>query len=398
MLIHQKETKMFHIQLLNPIAKQGLDLLGDNFDVSHQHPSPDAILVRSSNMHELEISPRICVVGRAGAGTNNIPIDALSEKGIPVLNTPGANANAVKELVLAGMLMASRHLCHAWSAAKNIEASDDKTLNEKVEKQKKQFKGQELPGKQLLVIGLGKIGVQVANCGIALDMNVTGFDPHISLENAWHLSSQVNQAQNLEDALRDADFISLHVPLNDHTRHLIDASKLKHIKPEAILINFARGPVVDEQALKQHLEDDTLAGYVCDFPSLLLRDHPKVIALPHLGASTMQAEDNCAKMIALQVKDYLERGHIKHSVNFPDMILGPVINARISIAHKNKPNMLAQISQVLSNHRCNIIDMLNKSKGDLAYTLVDFESQLSHEGIKQVEGIDGVLRVRHMVG
>lgn len=385
---------MFQLKLLNPIDPSGLDLLTSDYVIDSDRQSPDAVLLRSYDMLQMDLPASLCVVGRAGAGVNNIPVLDCSARGIPVLNTPGANANAVKELVVAGMLIASRHLCAAWRYTQQLKVDDNLQLEEAVEQSKQSFKGQELAGKTLVVLGLGKVGVMVANIGVALGMRVVGIDSCISLENAWQLSSQVEKAEDLNRALAQADFISLHVPLLGTTKDMIGVRQLDWVKPSAVLLNFSRGGIVDEKALLVALDQEKLAAYVTDFPSLELRHHQRVIALPHLGASTSEAESNCSKMIVAQVRDYLELGHIRHSVNFPDAYLGPISYFRLAIAHKNVQDILAIISSLISDHDINITDMINKSRDCLAYTLVDIESKPSSVLIDSIRQCDEVYHVR----
>lgn len=385
---------MFKIQTLNNIAKVGLDEFDSkNYQVTDNADQPDAIVLRSYNMHEMDVPNSVCVVGRAGAGTNNIPIDKMTELGIPVLNTPGANANAVKELVITGMLLACRNICPAWDYARNIEG-DDKSLKEQVEKNKKQFSGFELPGKTLGVIGLGNIGVKVANAARYLGMNVIGYDPAMTVKNAWELRSSVQQAEKLEDVFANADFISLHIPLIDATRHLINAQRIKLMKEGVVLLNLARDGIVDNEALAKALESNHVRSYVCDFPINQFKGQPNVIQLPHLGASTKEAEENCAVMIAKQVQEYLEDGHIHNSVNFPSIKMRRTEGYRLAIVNRNVPNMVASISTTISNADINIIDMINKSRNDIAYTLLDINKEVTDNLIKEMMKVEGIIHVR----
>ncbi len=385
---------MYKILTLNNISPVGLDHFPrENYEVASEIQHPDAILLRSCNMHDMELPPSVKAVGRAGAGVNNIPVDRMSQAGIPVFNAPGANANAVKELVIAGMLMASRNLCQAWDFARSLEG-DDESIHKAVEAGKKQFVGFELPGKTLGVIGLGAIGVQVANGALALGMNVIGFDPDITVKRAWEMSSQVRQASSIEDLLSRVDYISFHVPLVDATRNMINAERLQRIRDNLVILNFSRDGVVDDGAVLAAIDAGRVYAYVCDFPSNLLKDHPRVVTLPHLGASTQQAEENCAIMVAEQVREYLENGNIRNSVNFPELVMPRSEGYRIAIANANVPNMLGQISTCLANAGLNIHDMLNKSRGELAYTLVDVDSELPPECLDKVAAIEGVLNVR----
>lgn len=385
---------MFKIQTLNNISPRGLSQFdAEQYQVGNDLAEPDAILVRSQVMHEMAFPSSLKAVGRAGAGVNNIPIARLSAAAVPVFNTPGANANAVKELVLVGLLMASRNIPQALRFVDGLEG-DDAAMHKAVESGKKQFVGTELPGRTLGVVGLGAIGVKVANAAHALGMRVIGFDPKVTVENAWQLSAGVEQARSVEEVIARADYLSFHVPLNDHTRNMLSAERLKVAKPGLIALNFSREGVVEAAVVREALDEGKLAGYVCDFPSVALKGHPRVIALPHLGASTNEAEENCAVMVVQQVRDYLENGNIRNSVNFPEAILPRTEGFRICIANANVPNMLGQISSTLAGSGLNILDMLNKSKGELAYTLVDVERPVTGPVLDQLRAIDGVLTVR----
>jgi len=385
---------MFKIQTLNNISPRGLSQFdAEQYQVGNDLAEPDAILVRSQVMHEMVFPSSLKAVGRAGAGVNNIPIARLSAAAVPVFNTPGANANAVKELVLVGLLMASRNIPQALRFVDGLEG-DDAAMHKAVESGKKQFVGTELPGRTLGVVGLGAIGVKVANAAHALGMRVIGFDPKVTVENAWQLSAGVEQARSVEEVIARADYLSFHVPLNDHTRNMLSAERLKVAKPGLIALNFSREGVVEAAVVREALDEGKLAGYVCDFPSVALKGHPRVIALPHLGASTNEAEENCAVMVVQQVRDYLENGNIRNSVNFPEAILPRTEGFRICIANANVPNMLGQISSTLAGSGLNILDMLNKSKGELAYTLVDVERPVTGPVLDQLRAIDGVLTVR----
>lgn len=385
---------MYKILTLNNISVKGLDKLPrERYEVASEIQHPDAILLRSFKMHDMEIPASLKAVGRAGAGVNNIPVDRLSQKGIPVFNAPGANANAVKELVLAGMLLACRNICQSWSFASGVEGTDAE-INKAVEAGKKNFVGFELPGRTLGVIGLGAIGVRVANAALLLGMNVIGYDPDITVQRAWQLSSNVQQATSVDDLLARSDFITFHVPLIDATRNLINRDRLKNMKQQAVILNFARDGIVDNEAVVEALDAGKLYSYICDFPSNLLKNHPRVITLPHLGASTIEAEENCAVMVAEQVRDYLENGTIHNSVNYPEVHMPRNGGFRLSVANANVPNMLGQISTKLAQAGLNILDMLNKSNGDLAYTLVDVEKQIPQQTVEEIAAIDGVLSVR----
>jgi D-3-phosphoglycerate dehydrogenase len=344
-------------------------------------------------MHELDISPTVKAIGRAGAGVNNIPVERMSKSGIPVFNAPGANANAVKELVIAGMLMGARNLCQGWDFARNLEG-EDAEIHRQVEAGKKRFVGVELPGKTLGVVGLGAIGVQVANGALALGMNVIGLDPGITVQRAWEVSSQVRKAASIEELLMNSDFVTFHVPLVDATRRMINADRLKLIRDNAIILNFSRNGVVDDAAVVAAIDAGKVYSYVCDFPSNLLKNHPRVITLPHLGASTHEAEENCAVMVVEQVRDFLEHGNIRNSVNFPELFMPRNGACRVAIANENVPNMLGQISTCMADAGLNILDMMNKSRGELAYTLVDVDAPLGPECLQRMAAIKGVLNVR----
>lgn len=385
---------MYKILTLNNIAPVGLQQFdGAKYQIGNPLENPDAILVRSFDMHPFDFPPNVVVIGRAGAGTNNIPISKMTQLGIPVLNTPGANANAVKELVITGMLLASRNICAAWDYVRNLDWGNQH-IEEIIEKDKKQFSGTELPGKTLGIIGLGHIGVKVANSAIDLGMRVIGFDPAITVKNAWQLSAGVQQADKLAELLQHSDFISLHVPLNDFTHHLINAENLKLVKPGAVLLNFSREGIIENQSLLAAIHQKIIRNYVCDFPNALFKNIPQVISLPHLGASTQEAEENCAMMVVQQVQNYLEEGQISNSVNFPEVKMPLGGGYRLAVINNNVPNMVAQISGVLSKSNINIIDMINKSRGDIAYTLIDINSPVTDGLIKSINAIEGVIRSR----
>ena len=385
---------MYKILTLNNISPAGLERLPrEDYEVASEIQHPDAILLRSYNMHDLEIPSTVKAIGRAGAGVNNIPVDAMSARGVPVFNAPGANANAVKELVIAGMLMAARNLARGWDFARTLEGTDE-DIHRKVESGKKQFVGFELPGKTLGVVGLGAIGVQVANGALALGMNVIGFDPGITVQRAWEMSSDVRQAASVEELLAAADFVSFHVPLVDATSNMINAERLRLARDNVVILNFSRNGVVDDEAVVAAIDSGKVYAYVCDFPSNLIKDHPRVITLPHLGASTLQAEENCAVMVAEQVRDYLENGNIRNSVNFPELFMPRNGAYRLAVVNENVPNMLGQISTCVAEGGMNILDMMNKSKGDLAYTLLDVDSEAPPRCLDQIAKIEGVLAVR----
>ena len=337
----------------------------------------------------------IMAIGRAGAGTNNIPVKAMSERGVVVFNAPGANANAVKELVIAGMLMGTRNIAPAIGFVSGLQGNDE-TLHKQVEAGKKHFVGRELRGSTLGIVGLGAIGSQLAESAISLGMNVVGYDPEITVDAAWRLPSQVRKAVSVDDLVKRADFVSLHVPLLPATKDLINADRIKLMKKGAILLYFSREGIVNEAAALAGLNDGRLHAYICDFPSNLLRHHPRFVALPHLGASTEEAEENCAIMVAEQVTDYLEHGNILNSVNFPNIAMPRESGFRLAIANANVPNMLGQISTTLAGAGLNIHNMVNKSRGDLAFTLVDVESAVPSAVIEQLSSINGVLRVRYL--
>ncbi len=380
---------------LNAISARGLARLPQHYVVGGDVTDPDAILVRSANMHEMEISASVRTIGRAGAGTNNIPVKKLTERGVPVFNAPGANANAVKELVVAGMLMGARNLVPALKFVEGLSGTDEE-MHKATEAGKKNFAGMELPGRTLGVIGLGAIGSYIAEAAIKLGMNVIGYDPAITVDAAWRLPSQVRRAESVEDVLRQADFVTLHVPLLDATRNLINAQRIGVMRPGAVLLNFAREGVVDNAAVIEALDANKLHAYICDFPANALKGHAKVVALPHLGASTSEAEENCAVMVAEQVADYLENGNVLNAVNFPNVSMPRESAYRIAVANANVPNMVSQISTALAAAGLNIHNMVNKSKGDIAYTLVDVDSAVTAAVTQQLAAIAGVLAVRYL--
>ncbi|MCG8022384.1 MAG: phosphoglycerate dehydrogenase [Candidatus Thiodiazotropha endolucinida] len=389
---------MYKILTLNNISVAGLDRLPrDTYEVASEITHPDAILLRSHKMHGMEIPETVKAIGRAGAGVNNIPVAEMTGLGIPVFNAPGANANAVKELVLAGALLAARNLGPAWRFTTGL-SGDDGVISKQVESGKKDFVGFELPGRTMGVIGLGAIGVKVANACRALGMNVIGYDPTITVQSAWKLASEVEQALSVDDLLSKSDFVTFHVPLTDATANMINAERLRLMKPGSVLLNFARNGIVDDEATVAALDSGQLYAYVCDFPSNLLKDHPRVITLPHLGASTKEAEDNCAIMVAEEVRDYLENGNITNSVNFPSINLPRNGGFRIAVVNSNVPNMVGQISTDLANEGLNILDMLNKSRDDIAVTLLDVDKQPNAELLQTLASIDGVLSVRSLSG
>lgn len=385
----------YRILTLNNISVKGLERLPrDHYEVASEIGHPDAILVRSADMHALEIPSSVRAVARAGAGTNNVPVAALSQRGVPVFNAPGANANAVKELVLAALFLAARNICPAWQFVRSLSGDDD-ALEHAVEKGKKKFVGSELPGRTLGVVGLGAIGVEVANAAHGLGMRVLGYDPQITVQRAWQLSSGVEQALSLDDLFSRADFVTLHVPLVEATRRMVNAARIRLMREGATVLNFARGGIVDNAAVVAALDSGKLNAYVCDFPTIAIKDHPRVVALPHLGASTLEAEENCAVMVADTLRDFLENGNVRHSVNFPEAVLPRIAGTqRIAIANSNVPNMVGQISTCLAEAGLNIADLLNKSRGEVAYTLIDTDSAAPVEVIERIAGIHGVLSAR----
>ena len=384
----------FKIRTLNSIAVAGLDRLPRNrYEVASEIARPDGLLLRSYKMHDMELPTSLLAVGRAGAGTNNIPVAKLSKLGVPVFNAPGANANAVKELVIAGLLMAARNLPHALEFVRGLKASGDE-LDKAIESGKKKFVGFELPKRTLGVVGLGAIGVEVANAALKLGMNVLGHDPAITVQHAWELSSGVQKAVNLDDLFARCDVVTVHVPLLKATDKLVSAARLEMLRRGAVVLNFSRSEIVDSAAILEALNADKLSAYVTDFPTRALLDHPKVICLPHLGASTVEAEENCAVMVIDNLREFLENGNVTRSVNFPETVLQRTRPNRVAIPHKNVPNMVAQILTCLAAQNINIADMLNHSRDELSYTLVDLDTQPSEATLERIRGIDGILSVR----
>lgn len=384
------------ILTLNAISATGLRRLpSERYEVGSKVESPDAILVRSQDMRSMHIAASVRAIGRAGAGTNNIPVAEMSKRGVPVFNAPGANANAVRELVLAGMLIAARNLVPAIRFTDGLAGADEE-LDRKVEEGKKAFAGIELPRHALGIIGLGKIGSLVADAAIKFGMEVSGYDPDITVDAAWSLPSQVRKAHSIEEVLRSSDFVTLHVPLLDATRNLIDAKRIGIMKPGAVLLNFSRDGIVDNDAVLQALDAKKLKSYVCDFPSARFKGHPSVVATPHLGASTHEAEENCAIMVVDQVRDYLENGNIRNAVNFPDVVMPRESPYRLGIANANVPNMVGQISTAVAQAGLNIHNMLNKSRKDMAYTLVDVDSAVPAQVTGKIAAINGVLAVHYL--
>src|SRR5215472_8993284 len=385
----------YRILTLNNISPRGLERLpSELYEVGPGVADPDAILVRSAELDAAAIPQSVRAIARAGAGVNNIPVAEMSARGVPVFNSPGANANAVKELVLAGLLLAARNLGPAWLFTRALKG-DDEAIEREVERGKRQFVGFELPGRTLGVVGLGAIGVEVANSALALGMKVLGYDPQITVQRAWQLSASVEQALSLEDLFARAEAITVHVPLNEATAGLVSARRLALMKPGGTLLNFARAGIVDDAAVIAALAAGRLRGYVCDFPNNALKDHPKVVTLPHLGASTGEAEENCAIMAADQLREFLENGNVRNSVNYPEAVLPRLPGTtRFSIANRNVPNMVGQISTALAMHRINIADLLNKSRGEYAYTLIDADGALGEALLRELRAIEGVLSAR----
>ena len=384
----------YQVLTLNQISSHGLHRFPSaRYAVGKACEQPDAILVRSHDMHAMQIAASVKAIGRAGAGTNNIPVSAMSQRGVPVFNAPGANANAVNELVLAAMLMAARNVAPALGYISRLDAAAP-DLEKHVEEGKKQFAGIELPHRMLGVVGLGAIGGLVADTAIKLGMKVTGFDPEITVDAAWRLHSGVRRAHSIEEALRQADFVTLHVPLLAVTRNLIDARRLAAMKAGAVLLNFARDGIVDDDAVRAALDSKHLKYYITDFPSPRLLNHPGVVALPHLGASTQEAEDNCAVMVVDALREYLEDGNVRNAVNFPNVEMVRESPFRVAIANANVPNMLGQISTTMAHAGLNIHNMVNKSRGEMAYTLVDVDSPVDARLVAALASIAGVLSVR----
>ncbi len=386
---------MFKVLTLNNISVTGLDRLPrEDYEIASEIQNPDAVLLRSFKMHDWDIPDTLQAIGRAGAGVNNIPVDKMTEKGIPVFNAPGANSNAVQELVLTGMLLSARNICQGWEFAKQLEGSDAE-ITKQVEAGKSGFVGFELPGKTLGVVGLGAIGIKIANTAIALGMRVIGYDPKITVQGAWKLSHEVEQATSVDDLLTNCDFVSFHVPLVEATKNMINAERLTNMRDNVTILNFARSGIVNDEAVVAALDNGKVNAYVCDFPSNLLKNHPNVITLPHLGASTTEAEDNCAIMVAEQIKDYLESGNISNSVNFPTIKMRKQADQfRLTVAHDNVPNVISSITNAIAQADINILDMLNKSLNDAAYTLIDTDSLLPDSVVNEINAIDGVLNVR----
>jgi D-3-phosphoglycerate dehydrogenase len=389
-------SRPFRVQVLNEISPKGLERLpAGRYVTGKDIAEPDAILLRSADLHATPVPASVKAIARAGAGTNNIPVRAMNERGVPVFNAPGGNANAVKELVLAGMLLAARNLAPAQRFVAGLDARA-KDLDKVVESGKKEFAGIELAGQTLGVVGLGKVGCLVADAAIKLGMNVLGFDPEITVDAAWSLPAQVKRAASVTEVLRNSTFVTLHVPLVDSTRGLVDAKNLALVKPGTVLLNFSRDGVVDDAAALAALDARQLAWYVCDFPTESILRHPRVVALPHLGASTREAEENCAVMVVDQLRDYLEHGNVTNAVNFPNVVMARESRWRIAIANANVPNMVGQISTLLAQAGLNIHNMVNKSRGEMAYTLVDVDSAVGDAVTAGLRAIHGVLAVRSL--
>lgn len=383
---------MYKIQTLNKISKKGLAVLDANYTCADEVENPDGIILRSFKMHDMELPDSLKAVARAGAGVNNIPIDKCTEKGIVVFNTPGANANAVKELVLSALFLSSRKIVQGIEWAKTLIGEGD-AVSSLVEKGKSSFAGPEIEGKTLGVVGLGAIGVKVANAAHHLGMDVVGYDPYLSVDAAWHLTRFAHKANSLDELLEKADYITIHVPATPETKGMFNSEAFAKMKKGARLLNFSRGELVDEADVQVALENGDLGCYITDFASEALLKNEKVICMPHLGASTPESEENCAVMAASEIKDFLENGNIKNSVNFPNCDMGVVNGSRVTVLHKNVPSMIKNITDVFSSKNVNISNMLNKSKGDNAYTMIDVDGKCDSAIISELEGMDGVIKV-----
>lgn len=385
---------MYRVLTLDKISSLGIDRFPNYFyEVGNAVENPDAILVRSRDMHKEAIPLAVRAVGRAGVGVNNIPIEKMSSLGIAVFNTPGANANAVKELVIGSLVIASRQIGEAWDFVRSLSGIDEDIVK-LVEEGKKRFVGFELQGKVLGVIGLGVIGRAVANAADALGMKVVGFDPNVTVEGAWQLSANVHRAKSLGELLTRADFLTLHVPLDEKTLGLINAQNLEVVKKGVVILNFAREEIVDQEAVKAALDSGVVFSFISDFPNTLLRNHSRVVMLPHLGASTGEAEDNCAIMVVDQIRDFLENGNVRNSVNFPEASMPRLSKHRLVLANANVPNMIAKVSEALGQGKINIHDMVNMSRGEIAYTIVDLDNQVPEDTFRRIAGTEGVLMVR----
>ena len=381
---------MFTVHCLNKISSKGLSLLGDNYKVSDNIEGADAVLVRSAKMHDMELPCSVKAIARAGAGVNNIPIDTCAEKGIVVFNTPGANANAVKELVLCGLFLSSRKVVDGINWSKTL----DTDVAKQVEKGKSAFAGNEILGKKLGVIGLGAIGVMVANAAQSLGMDVIGYDPYISVDAAWGLSRNVKHSVSLDEIYSQCDYISVHVPLLDSTKHMINKESLEKMKDGIVILNFARDTLVENNDIKEAIKSGKVARYVTDFPVEDVLGNENIITIPHLGASTEESEENCAIMAVKEVRDYLEQGNITHSVNYPECSMSWSTSSRLAIAHKNTPAILGKITAIIAERSINIQDMTNRSRGDYAYTLIDTDTTISGEDILRIEELENIIKVR----
>ena len=387
---------MYKVKIFNNIAASGLERLDSNkYQIIDDLSKSTSIVLRSHKLTEDNIPLSIDAIGRAGAGVNNIPVDAMSDRGVPVFNAPGANANAVKELTIASLLIAARNICTARDYVRSLDPQKI-DIKKSVEAGKKQFAGIELPGRTIGVVGLGSIGVSVANTALALGMKVVGFDPNVTINNAWKLSSGVQKVDSLDEIFQRSDAVTIHVPLINETKNLINSKSINMLKKGSILINFSRAGIVNTDDVLRSLDNDGLSCYVCDFPEPSIMFHEKIIALPHLGASTHEAEENCAIMVIENLKDYLENGNINYSVNFPEANMPRNSAYRLTVANKNIPNMVGQITAILAAENLNIEDLLNKSLGSLAYTIVDVDKEISNDVLDKISNIDGILRLRYL--
>ena len=387
---------MFAYHCLNPISRVGLDRFTNDYMETADPKEADVYLVRSAKLLDASFGPKLTAIARAGAGVNNIPLDRCAENGIVVFNTPGANANAVKELVLAGLLLSSRDITGGIEWVKNN--AQDPSIAKDAEKIKKQFAGNEIYGKKLGIIGLGAIGQLVANAAVALGMEVYGYDPFLSVDAAWNLSSRIHHIQNVDDIYRVSDYITIHVPATDKTKGMIGKEAFKKMKKGVVILNYARDVLVDAEAMKEALADGTVSRYMTDFATPEVAAMPNTIVTPHLGASTEEAEDNCAVMAVKEIRDFMENGNITHSVNYPDLSSGVLKDAcRLTICHRNVKDMIRQFTLILSSKGINIASMINKSRGDYAYTMIDVESEIPSEALEEIKAIDGVLRARTIV-
>jgi len=386
----------YKIQLINNISPVGLARYDESkYDLSDKHDNPDAIMLRSQKLHDVEFGDKLQAIGRAGAGVNNIPVERLTEAGVPVFNAPGANANAVKELVIAGMLMAERNIHEAINYTTALTSNGD-VLDKEVEGGKKKFVGRELPNRTIGVIGLGSIGVEVANAASGLGMNVIGYDPAVTVTNAWKLNRDIEKAGTVDEVFARSEFVTVHVPMIEATKHLVNAERIATMPDGAVVLNFARAGIVDDDAVLAALSTGKLKKYVTDFPTRDSIDNPNVLTMPHLGASTAEAEENCAMMIADQLQDYLQHGNIRNSVNFPTVEIPRKTDHRLAIIHQNIPDMLGQISHCLGKASVNIAHMINESRGSIAYTVLDVENEISNETLQSIMSIEGLLKARQL--